>query len=316
MLFRSLRYVLPSFALVSAALVLAFSGADRGLNAAGVVAGGLLVLLNTGFIQSATYYGQLRPQVLLSNDARARYLTDNLPTRKVVEIVNRLNPGGSPVAVFGSPLTAGLKSDALYASWYNLKWFNKYNASHQEGALAALLRRENVEWLIIDTAQLTPERLQTLMAVSLPVATVNGVALRRFDYIDQPLSELLKNSDLATSAGWGLTDPASYDAAQKTLTVNVKTPATQAVGVEAGQTYKVVVSVRCATLPTDGRAQVNWQDANGMFVKADITTYPCTDDWVTHEMSVTAPEEAVTAIIYASGHTLIPLAFKSVSFKQ
>nr|BFE95840.1 hypothetical protein GCM10020185_63760 [Pseudomonas brassicacearum subsp. brassicacearum] len=42
--------------------------------------------------------------------------------KKMVDTVNALNTGHQPVAVFASPLMAGLHGDALYASWYNLKW--------------------------------------------------------------------------------------------------------------------------------------------------------------------------------------------------
>ncbi|MBV6750884.1 phospholipid carrier-dependent glycosyltransferase [Pseudomonas chlororaphis] len=311
-----LRYVLPSFAMISAALALSVSSSSWLAKTSSATVGGILLILNIGFIQSATYYGQLLPSALFSTEGRDTYLTNNRPTRKLIDIVNILNTERHPVAMFANPYSAGLKSDALYPSWYNLKWKAEYDAATTESALANAFLKRHVEWLIIEPSMLPADQLHSLLNISIPIAKSGEIELRKLNEIYRYTQEMLKSSDLSSPDGWTLGSPALYDSMHKTLNVDVKNPATQAVAVESGRSYKVTVSVRCSTQPTEGRIQVNWNSASNIFITTNINTYDCSNDWVNHEMIVTAPKNATTAIVYASGHTETPLAFKSVSFKQ
>ncbi|WP_248799628.1 ArnT family glycosyltransferase [Pseudomonas sp. MWU13-2105] len=311
-----LRYVLPSFAMISAALALSFSGASWLAKASGATVGGMLLILNIWFIQSSTYYGQLIPSAILSSEGRDSYLTNVRPTRKIIEIVNTLNSARHPVAIFANPYSAGLKGDALYTSWYNLKWTVEYNAASTESALVDALLKRNIDWLIIEPSLLKADKLHSLLNISQPIAKVGDVELRKLSDAYRYTQETLKNSDFSSLDGWNLTLPSIYDPIEKTFTVDVKNPATQAVAIEAGRSYKTIVSSRCSTRPAKGRIQVNWINAKGNFITTNIEVYDCSNDWVIHEMIVTAPKDATTAIIYASGHTETPLAFKSVSFRK
>ncbi|MBC3386597.1 phospholipid carrier-dependent glycosyltransferase [Pseudomonas sp. SWRI179] len=308
-----LRYVFPSFALFSVILALPFSDARVFPRSLAIVAGALLVLANTRFIQAATYYGDINPSALLSQAGREAYLLERLPIRKMVDTVNALNSGGQPVAVFASPLMAGLHGDALYASWYNLKWKNEFDAAASPSALTQRLRRRQVNWLLIDLKSLPQAPLDRLLAVSTSSARLGDLDLRKLNVTQD---EHLLNPELSSLEGWSLTSPSAYDAARKILTVNVNTPATQRVEVTPGLTYINSVSARCATTATTGRIQANWMDDQGDFITASIETFDCTTQWETHEMSVVAPANATSAIIYASGHTDTPVAFRSLSFRQ
>ena len=268
------------------------------------------------FLQAATYYGQLVPSALLSATGRDAYLSERLPIRKIVDIVNALNTEHRRVAVFASPLTAGLNSDALYASWYNVKWKAEFDAATTESQLAQLLLSRQVDWLIIDSSQLPEVQLNRLLKVSSPVATLTGIELRKFNDAYRYSQERLLNTELSNLDGWTLTSPSSYDGARKILTVSVSTPAIQAVEVTPGQSFKNSVLARCSTAPAPGRIQVNWMDAKGSFIRASIETFDCKTEWTTHEMTVVAPPNAHSAVIYASGHTETPLEFKSLSFRQ
>ncbi|AMZ69743.1 glycosyl transferase [Pseudomonas fluorescens] len=308
-----LRYVFPSFALFSVILALPFSDTrifPRGL---AIIAGAVLVLTNTRFIQAATYYGDIKPSALLSTAGRDAYLLERLPIRKMVDTVNALNTGHQPVAVFASPLMAGLHGDALYASWYNLKWKNEFDAATSPSELAQRLRRRQVSWLVIDLKSLHQAPLDRLLTVSTSYARLGDMELRK---LNDTHYEHLLNPELSSLEGWSLTSPSTYDASRKILTVNVKTPATQRVEVTPGLTYINSVSARCATTVTAGRIQANWMDDQGNFITTSIETFDCTTQWETHEMSVVAPANAASVIIYASGHTDTPLEFKSLSFRQ
>ncbi len=308
-----LRYVFPSFALFSVILALPFSDARIFPRSLAIVAGAVLILTNTRFILAATYYGEIKPSALLSTAGRDAYLSERLPIRKMVDTVNALNTGHQPVAVFASPLMAGLHGDALYASWYNLKWKSEFDAAASPSELAQRLRRRQVSWLVIDLKSLPQAPLDRLLTVSTSYARLGDMELRK---LNDTHYEHLLNPELSSLEGWSLTSPATYDAARKILTVSVKTPATQRVDVTPGLTYINSVSARCATTATTGRVQANWMDEQGDFLTTSIETFDCTTQWETHEMNVVAPANATSVIIYASGHTDTPLEFKSLSFRQ
>ncbi len=308
-----LRYVFPSFALFSVILALPFSDARIFPRSLAIVAGAVLILTNTRFILAATYYGEIKPSALLSTAGRDAYLSERLPIRKMVDTVNALNTGHQPVAVFASPLMAGLHGDALYASWYNLKWKSEFDAAASPSELAQRLRRRQVSWLVIDLKSLPQAPLDRLLTVSTSYARLGDMELRK---LNDTHYEHLLNPELSSLEGWSLTSPATYDAARKILTVSVKTPATQRVDVTPGLTYINSVSARCATTATTGRVQANWMDEQGDFLTTSIETFDCTTQWETHEMNVVAPANAASVIIYASGHTDTPLEFKSLSFRQ
>jgi hypothetical protein len=308
-----LRYIFPSFALFSVILALPFSDSKVFPRTLGIIVGVLLILTNTLFIQAATYYGQIKPSSLFSTAGRDAYLLERLPIRKMVDTVNSLNTEHHPVAVFAPPLMAGLKSDALYTSWYNLRWKAEFDAAASQPKLMQLLRRRQVDWLIIDLKNIPKAQRELLLNVSTSYAKIGDLDLRK---TNDTYYERLLNPELSNLEGWSLTSPSTYDASLKILTVNVKTPATQRVEVTPGQPYINSVSARCSTVPTSGRIQANWMDAEGAFITASIETFDCTTEWETHEMNVVAPLNASSAIIYASGHTDTPLEFKSLSFRQ
>ncbi|WP_434674178.1 phospholipid carrier-dependent glycosyltransferase [Pseudomonas sp. R1-15] len=308
-----LRYVFPSFALFSVILALPFSDARAFPRSLAIAAGAVLVLANIRFIQAATYYGEIKPSALLSQAGREAFLLERLPIRKMVDTVNALNSGYQPVAVFASPLMAGLHGDALYASWYNLKWKGEFDAATSPAELTRRLRQRQVNWLVIDLKSVPQAQLDRLLAVSTSYSRLGNLDLRKLNATHY---ELLLNPDLSSLDGWNLLSPSTYDTSRKILTVNVKTPATQRVDVTPGLTYTNSVSARCTEAATTGRIQANWMDDQGDFISASIATFDCTTHWETHEMSVIAPANATSAVIYASGHTDTPLEFKSLSFRQ
>jgi hypothetical protein len=240
-------------------------------------------------------------------------LLERLPIRKMVDTVNALNSGYQPVAVFASPLMAGLHGDALYASWYNLKWKGEFDAATSPAELTRRLRQRQVNWLVIDLKSLPQAQLDRLLAVSTSYSRLGNLDLRKLNATHY---ELLLNPDLSSLDGWNLLSPSTYDTSRRILTVNVNTPATQRVDVTPGLTYINSVSARCTEAATTGRIQANWMDDQGDFISTSIETFDCTTHWETHEMSVVAPANATSAVIYASGHTDIPLEFKSLSFRQ
>ena len=147
-----LRYIFPSFAWVAAGIGVVLSLNKLTLLKARTIPVAVLavVLLNLLFFRSGTSYGDLSLQPLLSQTGRETYLNNRLPIRNAVNLVNELNVGRTPVAVFSSPLTAGLDSDALYPSWYNYQFQAKVSESKTAEDIAHLLMDEGVDYVILD----------------------------------------------------------------------------------------------------------------------------------------------------------------------
>lgn len=316
-----LRYIFPAYVVMTAAIGVGLSmffghgtlqsGLMNGI-AALAVALNLIFLLKGGWI-----YTDFPLKSIPSGEHRERYLAGCLPIRNAVTVVNALNTGRTPVAVLAPPKTAGLKSDALYADWYNYRWQQMFNAAKNEQDLVNLLVEKGVIFLIVDSSrQLTEEQRATLEHISSEIYRLGSISVRQLkeDYLFK--RELLTNSDLSDIQGWTLSGDAVYDANAKTVVTSVSSPAVQTVAVKGGWRYLNTVVVRCHKEKTQGRIQVNWQDANGHSVRSDIMVYDCEQEWQEFTMKVTAPPNATGAAVYAAGHTASPIDFKSVSFKQ
>jgi hypothetical protein len=62
--------------------------------------------------------------------------------------------------------------------------------------------------------------------------------------------------------------------------------------------------------------QVNWLDRDARIISASIRVFECGADAKTHVMDVVAPEKAVAADVYATGHSEQPITVTNVSFKE
>ena len=313
-----LRYVFPSFALLAAGIGVALSTeltysvfARRSL----FITGWAVVALNLIFFQSGTYYGDLSLQPLASSSGREAYLNSRLPIRNAVELTNRLNVGRTPVAVFSSPLIGGMNGDALLPNWYNYQFQTLVSEAQSSKAVTQLLLGKGVVYVILDGNWGTAEKRKIIEDVTTKVAEFGSIVVRKVegDYLFQ--TELLANPNFFTYEGWTLPSGTNDQRAER-IAVSVSSPAYQGVPVVAGRRYKNSVTVVCADQPGQGRLQVNWLDSKFKFISTDIRVFDCTPSEVSHSMEVFAPRDASIAIVYASGHTNVPVIFKTVSFKQ
>lgn len=313
-----LRYIFPAFVLMAALIAVAFSqqenAAPMGKRALWIAAS-VVILLNLVFLKSATHYGDIVAKPLLSSTGREAFLRERLPIRSAVDVVNKLNLDDAPVAVFSSPLGAGLHADALYPSWYNLNFEQAVSSADSTGAMGKALVRAGGDYLILDSGWGTPEQRKLVEDASEPVAAFVPIAVRRVKDQYRFAQELLRNPEFAANDGWHLS-PDMPDRSAGRISVNVTAVATQQVPVVAGRLYKNSVKSVCDTQPTQGRLQVNWMDAKGRFIATNIQVFECTAETTAHSMEIRAPRKAATAVVYASGQTAIPVTFSEVSFKQ
>lgn len=313
-----LRYVFPSFALVAAGIGVALSAVQTEAaftRKALSIVGWVVVSLNLFFFKSGTYYGDLSVQPLSSQTSRETYLNNRLPIRNVIELVNQINAGRDPVAVFSSPLTAGLNSDGLYPNWYNHQFQAKVTAATTSDHIAQLLMDKGVNYVILDSNWGAADKREIIEAATEKISEQGSITVRKLKSIYQFQTELLKNSDFSSYDGWML--PSNmHEQRSGRITVSVSSPSSQLASVVAGRRYQNSVTAFCKDQPTQGRVQVNWLDSESKFISTDISVFDCTPTATTHAMEVTAPRNASKASVYATGHTNISIIISEVSFKQ
>lgn len=313
-----LRYIFPAYVLMVAFIAAAFSqreNASSAWNRALWIAGAVVVLLNLIFLKSATHYGDIVAKPLLSETGRDEFLRERLPIRSAVDVVNKLNLDDSPVAVFSSPLGAGLHADALYPSWYNLSFERAVGGAASTDSMAKVLVLSGSDYVILDSGWGTPGQRRLIEDASDPVASFAPIAVRRVKDQYRFVQELLRNPEFAADEGWYLPS-GMLERVKGRISVNVTAAATQQVPVVGGRRYKNSVKSECGTQPTQGRMQVNWMDAAGRFIGVSIQVFECTADTKSYSMEVRAPRNAAVAVVYASGQTDVPVTFSEVSFKQ
>lgn len=313
------RYAFPAWAILAAAMgvVLGWASTEAGpiKKTLFAVAVGT-VMLNLLFLGAGAQYRDFPLKSIGDEAHRERYLQSRLPIRNAVGLVNEINTGQTPVAVFSHPMTAGLKADALYPNWYNFRFQEEINAAITVPAVANVLLKRGVDFVILDSSWQNPEKRELVGKATELIADYGSISVRRVRADYRFKAELLKNPDFASIDGWTLAPGAEYDRTSGVIKTNVAASATQAVAVSSGQRYLNIVVARCAKEPALGRAQINWLDAKGQFVTTDIKTFECAQVWTEQVMEVTAPPTAALAIVYATGHTTIPLEFKSGSLRQ
>ena len=313
-----LRYVLPSFAILGAAIGTAFSVIysynNQYLNKILFSISLLTLCLNVGFFKSATPFGDININALMSNTGRAEYLQRRLPIRNAVKLVNELNGARSPVAVFSSPLTAGLSADALYPNWYNKKFDLMIRKAVDANSIADVLKQYSVDYVILNKNWRNAEVRSLIKMVTNEVLDYGLVSVRilREEYLFN--TELLSNTDLSVPDAWQLSKGVVRTDAG--IAVSVVSPAAQTVLVTPRRKYLMEISSQCAKEPSKGRIQINWTDINRKFISTNIRVFDCKTSPAKHSMVVISPPNAVNATVYATGHTKIPLVFMKASFRK
>lgn len=279
-------------------------------------AGGAAVGLNIIFINAPAFYGDFALKSILSEENRVEYLDQRMPIRNAIRMVNYLNKNRSPVAIFHHAYVAGLKSDALHCSWYNLRFHNLIDSTKNEEALAKCFVDEGVYYVILNSNWKYPEKLKMIKNITDEVLLFGDLSVRKLHSKYRFKSELLKSPNYEEINEWNLTENSTYDESEHTVSVNVDSPVYQVIKVEPRKQYLNSVTARSLTPKGYARLQVNWLDKRGKFISAKITPVLCSESWNSYSMQVVAPSNAESAIIYASGHTKDPVQFKKNSFLE
>lgn len=311
-----LRYVFPSFALACAAVAIVLKTAEdsgRWASRSVMTAAVAVVILNLLHLHAGTYYEKIDPIVILNARARQAYIESTAPVRAAVDLVNAINRTQAPVVFLSPPLTAGLRADAIYSNWYNPRFQAALSATKDAAGLGRLLASENVEYVVLDDAMKGSEFYPRVLGATTELAKIGSVSVRRIGEGYRYTEEQLPPLDL--KIGWQVSAGAAY-LSDGSVQVTVAAPAYSAVPVTRGVKYRYMADARCAANPTQGRLQVNWLRADGKLSRADIEVFDCKVVETTYTMDVSAPSDAVQALVYASAHGDMPLIFSRVSFKK
>jgi hypothetical protein len=316
-----LRYVFPSWVIFSAVIGIG-SGIALSSTTKPLIryVWGLVFIINIGFnllfFSSGSSHRDFPLSALGSEQNREKYLSLTMPIRNAVEVINKLNLNRSPVAVFAHPLTAGLSSDALYANWYNPKFYKMINESTTEQEIAAVLLEQGVKFILLDENwNVIPGKIEFIKNIVEPIYKFGPISVNRFNSINHQFKkELLKNPNFLSMEGWSISSEGIHVKLEGVIQTSINAPATQLVNVIPGKQYLNSVTARCIKGLTLGRVQVNWMNQKGEFISTNIKTFECNSSFTKETLEVTAPSSARSAIIYATSHTTTPIEFKEVSF--
>jgi hypothetical protein len=309
-----LRYIFPSLALASSIIGVALSSLKVYTIWYYRIFLFLLLsclVLNLLHMKTATWYGDIDFRVMTDQNAREKYLTQVRPLRKAVQVINEINLNNKPVAVFAPPYTAGLKADAIYSNWYNPRFNGLVQKIDSKQELAGLLFDYDINYIVWD-GQNRDHKLESLVnGISKLVFEINGVSIRKIN------EELLFHNNLIPANGfsgnWHV-DSVVTLLPDRSVKVTDKSPASIVVPIEPKKKYRYIAEASAAELAAKGRLQVNWLNAVGKIVHVDIQVFESTPEFTEYTMDVTAPADATTAIVYASGHEEKPVVFKNFLF--
>ncbi|MBC7625558.1 MAG: hypothetical protein H7232_19545 [Aeromicrobium sp.] len=314
-----LRYVFPATALLTAGIgvalgiILSTKGLLARIFETIVVA---LLGLNLVFITNASPYFDFPLKSAFMARDRADSIREMYPTRAAVELAGHINGNERPIAVFAAAAGAGARGDVLYANWYNRKFLSEVENAPTATAIASVLSERGVNLVVVDNEYRTVKTdvLNRLNEVSMELANFGTVSVRKLKSDFQYARELLINPSYAgDQAGWSMADVKRQDSG---ILVSTLTPASQAVPVIAGRTYRNSVVAKCASTETKGRLQIRWLDANAKQLKVDISLFDCMPEATENAAEVTAPAGATVAEIWAAGHTDKPVLFLKSSFRN
>lgn len=148
-----LRYVFPVYAIFYAYIGISLSDLKvRSLFIYKISAffAFLSLILNLIFINASASYKTFPVDLLFNKDLKSKYVLDSIPIRGAVEHINSLTTN-EPVLVMANPMVAGLKVDALYPIWYNVKLQEKMIEAKTPEKMVQLIKDYGVKYIILDS---------------------------------------------------------------------------------------------------------------------------------------------------------------------
>lgn len=312
-----LRYIYPAIIFLIILISIAIVQSIKFGNTIKILFSSLFLLTifsNLLFFKAASGYSTISLPVILNSIDRERYIESRVPMRRAITMVNGLNLNNSPVAILSTaPYFSGLQALPLIGWWYNNS-FSKAIFEIREGRqLSTLFSRNNIEYILLDDSWGGSEIRKLINNLADHVERVGNISIYKINNKLSYQYDLLQ--DVKFPQGWSLSDGAGVYAG-KYLKVTVSSPAVTTVGVTELRKLKYIAESKCFDKSTPGRLQVNWMDYKGEFISTNITTFDCEANFKSYSVEMKSPPRAVSAIVYASSHTDIPVVFKSIKLLE
>lgn len=312
-----LRYIYPAIIFLIILISIAIVQSIKFGNTIKILFSSLFLLTifsNLLFFKAASGYSAISLPVILNSIDRERYIESRVPMRRAITMVNGLNLNNSPVAILSTaPYFSGLQALPLIGWWYNNS-FSKAIFEIREGRqLSTLFSRNNIEYILLDDSWGGSEIRKLINNLADHVERVGNISIYKINNKLSYQYDLLQ--DVKFPQGWSLSDGAGVYAG-KYLKVTVSSPAVTTVGVTELRKLKYIAESKCFDKSTPGRLQVNWMDYKGEFISTNITTFDCEANFKSYSVEMKSPPRAVSAIVYASSHTDIPVVFKSIKLLE
>jgi 4-amino-4-deoxy-L-arabinose transferase-like glycosyltransferase len=314
-----LRYVIPAFCLLIAAIAVAGTAMQQRSRLAGfgyAAAGAVAIGANLVFLNAAGFYASYPVESVLTANRRRAFLEAERPVLAAIDVARRLPSAGERLAIFGQPAFAAAPGrELVHPSWYTPLFLRDVDDLRTPTQLADRLADWNVRYVVVEEG-LANARLPLLAErATKPVAVFRGVSVREVPRESRFRKELLQDAAFEGTRGWTLVDGARHDASQRLLAVTVHAPAYQVVPVKPGRVYFNAVRARCPDAAGQARVQVNWLDAQQRFIRSDLKVFDCTAQWTEREQEVAAPPRAGFAVVYASSANASPVQIGAVSMR-
>lgn len=314
-----LRYVFPSVVILCAVVGISLSNSllsqNRILRRFLWIPLIATIVLNAVFLRSATQYGAIEFYPIFSENGRKDYLASRLPIRNAISLINELNYNKTSIALFSYPSAAGVKAEVLFPNWYNFKFQSLIFSPNTPQEMSHILHDNGVEFIILDETWnhvwYTKDIRLILHEVTEHVQSFGVISIRR---VKPQGIELIRDMHFIDDGAWVFSEGAKKNSPG--VTVSVNSPVMQAVPAQGKRKYLLAVKASCEDSIADVRMQINWMDKNANFIESFIKVVECS--WATekHEAQVFSPDNASLAIVFATGHTVIPINIEEVSFSK
>lgn len=274
---------------------------------------GLFLTPNSNF-----HHRQISVPVFAGSEAEERYLDVYRRERRLVRVIDALQ--FRKVLWLGTPFYAGTGSNVYLTNWHG-GWAQaaEFDALESVDDLKRWIAKNKIDAIAV--AADFERCARPFVCDFLDRMTHKSYQDERIS-LNVPELGLLYDRELLANPGfdrdtngWG--GSGAYEAQDGSVVVSALQSFSQSVRVAGGSKYFLEVEGRCTGDKADYRAQVNWLDAAGTFIDTHIGVIECTPGYVRNDVVVTAPANAATAAVYASGHMPDKTAqITRVSFRQ
>ena len=302
-----LRYILPVLPVFAFLVGIAAAGAaSRGV-ARHAIAGLVLACAAAGIYLTPTsnyLHRKIDLPPFAGSEAAEDYMGRQRPDRRMARVIDAMQL--HRVLWLGTPYMAGADTDIRPANWQGgWKLSTDFGALGSEAQWQALLAAGQYDAVAVGLDAHACDRpfvCSFLEAHARKAFEDGAAALYVLDPAALHTEELLRNGGFdGGAAGWD-GDGEFRGGADGAVVVSATKPFNQAVPVAPGGRYLLEVEGRCTPDKADYRAQVNWLDRGGAFIDTSISVFACDAAYEAHRVAVTAPANAATGVVYATGH--------------